>query len=275
MPKLAAGEIVGAFALSESFSGSDSLNVRTRAELSADSKYYILNGEKMWIPNAGFADLFTVFAKVEGEKFTAFLVERNFLGFAVGREEHKMGIRGSSTCPLILNDCQVPVENVLGEVGKGHLIAFNPLNVGGFKLGAGCVGSARRCIESVIGYAKQRKAFGKVIADFGLIREKLADMAAGIFTGEAMVYRTLGMVDAAIAQLQAGHDLAQVRKIIDEYAIECSIIKVWGSSSSISWWTKWCRSSAATASWRSTRRSAPTAIPVSIAFLRGPMKSIA
>jgi alkylation response protein AidB-like acyl-CoA dehydrogenase len=229
LPKLAAGEIVGAFALSESSSGSDSLNVRTRAELSPDGKHYILNGEKMWITNAGFADLFTVFAKVNGEKFTAFLIERTFPGFAVGAEEHKMGIRGSSTCPLILNDCQVPVENVLGEVGKGHLIAFNPLNVGRFKLGAGCVGSARRCIESAVGYAKQRKAFGKVIADFGLIREKLAEMAAGIFTGEAMVYRTVGMVDAAIAQLQAGHDLAQVRKIIDEYAIECSIIKVWGS----------------------------------------------
>src|SRR5690348_7126651 len=229
LPKLAAGEIVGAFALSESSSGSDSLNVRTRAELSADGKHYILNGEKMWITNAGFADLFTVFAKVNGEKFTAFLIERHFPGFAVGAEEHKMGIRGSSTCPLILNDCQVPVENVLGEVGKGHLIAFNPLNVGRFKLGAGCVGSARRCMESAIGYAKQRKAFGKVISDFGLIREKLAEMAAGIFTGEAMVYRTVGMVDAAIAQLNAGQDLAQVRKIIDEYAIECSIIKVWGS----------------------------------------------
>src|SRR5690348_13390822 len=229
LPKLAAGEIVVAFALSESSSGSDSLNVRTRAELSADGKHYILNGEKMWITNAGFADLFTVFAKVNGEKFTAFLIERNFPGFAVGAEEHKMGIRGSSTCPLILNDCQVPVENVLGEVGKGHLIAFNPLNVGRFKLGAGCVGSARRCIESAVGYAKQRKAFGKVIADFGLIREKLAEMAAGIFTGEAMVYRTVGMVDAAIAQLHAGHDLEHVRKIIDEYAIECSIIKVWGS----------------------------------------------
>jgi len=229
LPKLAAGEIVGAFALSESSSGSDSLNVRTRAELSADGKHYILNGEKMWITNAGFADLFTVFAKVNGEKFTAFLIERHFPGFAVGAEEHKMGIRGSSTCPLILNDCQVPVENVLGEVGKGHLIAFNPLNVGRFKLGAGCVGSARRCMESAVGYAKQRKAFGKVISDFGLIREKLAEMAAGIFTGEAMVYRTVGMVDAAIAQLNAGQDLAQVRKIIDEYAIECSIIKVWGS----------------------------------------------
>ena len=231
LPRLAAGEIVGAFALSESSSASDSLNCRTKAELSADGKYYILNGEKMWITNAGFADLFTVFAKVNGEKLTAFLIERNFPGFSVGAEEHKMGIRGSSTCPLVLSDCKVPAENVLGEIGKGHVIAFNPLNVGRYKLGAGCVGSARHCIASAIGYAKQRKAFGKVIADFGLIREKLAEMAAGIFAGEAMVYRTVGMLDEAISRLEGAHagDMSQVRKMIDEYAVECSIIKVWGS----------------------------------------------
>ena len=201
LPGLASGQTVGAYALSESSSGSDALNCRTRATLSADGKHYLLNGEKMWITNAGFADLFIIFAKVGGEKFTAFIVERGFPGFSVGAEEHKMGIRGSSTCPLILNDCKVPVENVLGELGKGHHIAFNVLNVGRFKLGAGCVGSARNCIEGAIAYAKQRKAFGKVIADFGLIREKLANMAAGIFTGEAMAYRTVGMMDAAIAQL--------------------------------------------------------------------------
>src|SRR6476661_566064 len=230
LPRLAAGEIVGAYALSEASSGSDALNCRARAQLSPDGKHYILNGEKMWITNAGFADLFTVFAKVDGEKFSAFLVERSFPGFSVGAEEHKMGIRGSSTCPLILNDCKVPVENVLGEIGKGYHIAFNVLNVGRFKLGAGCVGSARNCIESAIAYAKQRKAFGKVIADFGLIREKLANMAAGIFTGEAMAYRTVGMMDVAIAQLGSGHDdMAPVRKVIDEYAVECSILKVWGS----------------------------------------------
>jgi alkylation response protein AidB-like acyl-CoA dehydrogenase len=230
LPGLASGEKVGAYALSESSSGSDALNCRTRAALSGDRKHYLLNGEKMWITNAGFADLFIIFAKVDGEKFTAFIVERGFPGFSVGAEEHKMGIRGSSTCPLILNDCKVPVENVLGEVGKGHHIAFNVLNVGRFKLGAGCVGSARNCIESAIAYAKQRKAFGKVIADFGLIREKLANMAAGIFTGEAMAYRTVGMMDMAIAQLDPGHtDMAPVRKVIDEYAVECSILKVWGS----------------------------------------------
>ena len=230
LPGLAAGEVVGAYALSESSSGSDALNCRTRAVLSADGKYYVLNGEKMWITNAGFADLFIVFAKVDGEKFTAFIVERGFSGFSVGAEEHKMGIRGSSTCPLILNDCRVPVDNVLGEIGKGHHIAFNVLNVGRFKLGAACIGSARNCIEGAVAYAKQRKAFGKVIADFGLIREKLANIASGIFTGEAMAYRTVGIMDAAIAQLGAGHeDMALVRRVVDEYAVECSILKVWGS----------------------------------------------
>jgi alkylation response protein AidB-like acyl-CoA dehydrogenase len=229
LPGLASGETVGAYALSESSSGSDALNCRTRATLSSDGRYYLLNGEKMWITNAGFADLFIVFAKVDGEKFTAFIVERKFPGFSVGPEEHKMGIRGSSTCPLILNDCRVPVENVLGDIGKGHHIAFNVLNVGRFKLGAGCVGGARNSIESAVSYAKQRKAFGKVVADFGLVRAKLANMAAGIFTGEAMAYRTVGMMDAAIAQLGEGYPMEAVRKVIEEYAVECSILKVWGS----------------------------------------------
>jgi len=229
LPGLASGETVGAYALSESSSGSDALNCRTKAKLSADGKHYLLNGEKMWITNAGFADLFIIFAKVDGEKFTAFIVERGFPGFSVGAEEHKMGIRGSSTCPLILSDCKVPVENALGEIGKGHHIAFNVLNVGRFKLGAGCIGGARNSLEQAVAYAKQRKAFGKTIADFGLVREKLANMAVGIFTGEAMAYRTVGMMDAAIEQLGDEHDMAQVRKVIDEYAVECSILKVWGS----------------------------------------------
>src|SRR5580693_4513073 len=159
LPRLAAGEIVGAYALSESTSGSDAMNCRTRASLSADGKHYILNGEKMWITNAGFADLFTVFAKIDGEKFTAFLVEKTFPGFSVGGEEHKLGIRGSSTCPLILADCQVPVENLLGEIGKGQYIAFNILNIGRFKLAAACVGGARNSLRDAIGYAKERKAF--------------------------------------------------------------------------------------------------------------------
>src|ERR1700720_3204629 len=179
LPRLASGEMVGAYALSEASSGSDALNCRARAQISSDGRHYVLNGEKMWITNAGFADLFTVFAKIGGEKFTAFLVEKTFPGISIGGEEHKMGIRGSSTCPVILNDCQVPVENVLGESGKGHVIAFNILNVGRFKLGAMCVGGARVSLQHAIGYAKQRKAFGKSIADFGLVLEKLANMAVG------------------------------------------------------------------------------------------------
>jgi len=231
LPRLAAGEIVGAYALSEASSGSDALNCRARAELSSDGKHYTLNGEKMWITNAGFADLFTVFAKVGGEKFTAFLVEKTFPGFSIGAEEHKMGIRGSSTCPVILNDCKVPAENVLGEIGKGHVIAFNILNVGRFKLGAMCVGGARVAIENAIAYAKQRKAFKKVIADFGLVREKLANMASLIFVGESLVYRTVGMMDAALAEVDKSSAEAakNIRKAIEEYAVECSIIKVWGS----------------------------------------------
>ncbi len=227
LPKLATAEVVGAYALSESTSGSDALNTRTRAVLSPDGKHYILNGEKMWITNAHFADLFTVFAKVDGEKFTAFLVEKTFPGFSVGAEEKKMGIRGSSTAPLILNDCKVPVENVLGEIGKGHIIAFNILNVGRFKLGASCVGGARTSLVSAISYAKERKAFTKTIADFGLIREKLAQMAIGTYAGESMVYRTVGMMDTALGLVDKNPQ--EVRKAIEEYAVECSIIKVFCS----------------------------------------------
>ncbi len=231
LPRLAAGETVGAYALSEATSGSDALNCRARAVLSPDGKHYILNGEKMWITNAGFADLFTVFAKIDGEKFSAFLVERTFSGFSVGAEEHKMGIRGSSTCPIILNDCKVPVENLLGEIGKGHIIAFNILNIGRFKLGAMCVGGARVSIEHAVAYAKQRKAFNKTIGDFGLVREKIANMATLIYVGESLVYRTVGMMDALLSEIDgASPDAAKERrKAIEEYAVECSILKVWGS----------------------------------------------
>src|ERR1700719_753171 len=231
LPRLAAGDLVGAYALSEASSGSDALNCRARAQLTPDGKHYILNGEKMWITNAGFADLFTVFAKIDGEKFTAFLVERDFPGFSIGGEEHKLGIRGSSTCPIILNDCKVPVENLLGEIGKGHVIAFNILNVGRFKLGAMCVGGARVSLESAIAYAKQRKAFNKVIADFGLVREKIANMATLIYVGESLVYRTVGMMDVALGDVDKSASDAgkQTLKAIEEYAVECSIIKVWGS----------------------------------------------
>src|SRR6516162_8451344 len=224
LPKLATAEMIGAYALSESTSGSDALNCRTRAVLSPEGKHYILNGEKMWITNAHFADLFTVFAKVDGEKFTAFLIEKDFAGFSVGAEEKKMGIRGSSTAPLILNDCKVPVENVLGEIGKGHIIAFNILNIGRFKLGASCTGGARNSLQHAIAYAKERKAFGRSIAEFGLVREKLAQMAVGIYAGESMVYRTVGMMDTALSQIEPNPEA--VRKAIEEYAVECSIIKV-------------------------------------------------
>jgi len=231
LPRLASGDTVGAYCLSEATSGSDALNCRARAVLSEDGRHYLLNGEKMWITNAGFADLFTVFAKIDGEKFSAFLVERTFPGLSIGAEEHKMGIRGSSTCPVILNDCKVPVENLLGEIGKGHIIAFNILNIGRFKLGAMCVGGARVSIEHAVAYAKQRKAFGKTIGDFGLVREKIANMATLIYVGESLVYRTVGMMDVLLSEIDsASPDAAKERrKAIEEYAVECSILKVWGS----------------------------------------------
>ncbi len=231
LPKLATGEWVGAYALSEASSGSDAMNIRTRASLTADGMHYILNGEKMWISNCGFADLFTVFAKIDGDKFSAFLIERTAPGLSIGAEEHKLGIRGSSTCPLILNDCKVPVESLLGEAGKGHHIAFNILNIGRFKLGAASVGAARTSLQNGIQYAKERKAFGKSIAEFGLIQEKLAECATGIYIGESLTYRTIGMVDAALADVDHHADGAsrESQKRIEEYAVECSILKVWGS----------------------------------------------
>lgn len=231
LPKLATGEWIAAYALSEASSGSDAMNIRTRATLSPDGKQYILNGEKMWISNSGFADVFVIFAKIDGEKFSAFIVERNTPGLAVGPEEHKLGIRGSSTCPLILSDCKVPVENVLGEIGKGHHIAFNILNIGRFKLGAACVGGARHSLQNAINYAKERRAFGKSIAEFGLIQEKLAESAAAIYVGESLAYRTVGMIDAALADLDQHAEGAsrEIQKRIEEYAVECSILKVWGS----------------------------------------------
>jgi alkylation response protein AidB-like acyl-CoA dehydrogenase len=236
LPKLASGEFVGAYALSESTSGSDAVNARTRAVLSEDGETYTLNGEKMWITNAGFADIFTVFAKCEvkegkdagKERLTAFLVERGTTGFTVGKEEHKLGIRGSSTCPLILANCVIPRENLLGEVGKGHHIAFNILNVGRYKLGNAAVGAARMTIGNGIRYAKERKAFGKSIAEFGMIQEKIADCAVGVFVGEALSYRTVGLIDAALAGVDK-HDTAAIQKAIEDYAVECSIVKVWDS----------------------------------------------
>ncbi len=231
LPKLANGEWIGAYALSESSSASDAMNCRTRAVLSEDRTHYVLNGEKMWITNSGFADLFTVFAKIGDQKLSAFLIERGTPGFSVGAEEHKLGIRGSSTCPLVLTDCRVPVENLLGEPGKGHHIAFNILNIGRFKLGAACVGGARNAFGDAVRYAKERKAFGKTISEFGLIQEKLAECATGIYAGESLAYRTIGMIDAALAGVDANAEGAsrEIQKRIEEYAVECSILKVWGS----------------------------------------------
>jgi alkylation response protein AidB-like acyl-CoA dehydrogenase len=231
LPRIASGEWVVAYALSEASSGSDAMNIRTKATLSEDGSHYLLTGEKMWITNGGFADLYTVFAKIDGAKFSAFLVERTYPGLKVGAEEHKMGIRGSSTCPLVLDNCKVPAENLLGVAGKGHHIAFNVLNVGRFKLGVACVGGARHALADMVRYAKDRKAFGKSIAEFGLIQRKIATAAARLYAAESMAYRTVGMIDAALAKLEGGQskESKEIQRRIEEYAVECSIVKVYGS----------------------------------------------
>jgi alkylation response protein AidB-like acyl-CoA dehydrogenase len=231
LPRLATGEWIAAYALSESSAGSDAMSIRTQAVLSPDGQHYILNGEKMWISNAGIANLFTVFAKIDGEKFSAFLIEAGTPGLTVAAEEHKLGIRGSSTCPLILTDCKIPVENLLGEAGKGHHIAFNILNVGRYKLAAAAVGGARNSFRDGVRYAKERIAFGKPITSFGLVQQKIADSAAGIYAAEALVYRTVGAIDAALSDLDKTSPTftQDVQKRIEEFAVECSILKVWGS----------------------------------------------
>jgi len=234
LPKLATCEWIGAYGLSEASSGSDAMNIRTRATLAADGAHYILNGEKQWLTNGGTAGLYTVFAKIDGEKFSAFLIERGTPGLTVGAEEHKLGIRGSSTCPLILQDCRIPKENLLGEAGKGHHIAFNVLNVGRFKLGVACVGGARHALASMIRYAKERHAFGKSIAEFGLIQRKISSAAAQLYAAESMVYRTAGLIDAKLAGASAAEAADVPRSVdvprsIEEYAVECSILKVYGS----------------------------------------------
>jgi butyryl-CoA dehydrogenase len=235
LPKLASGEWIGSYGLSEASSGSDAMNVRTRATLSDDGTTYTLNGEKMWITNCGIASLYTVFAKIDGEKFSAFLIERTTPGLTVGAEEHKLGIHGSSTCPLILDGCIIPSSNLLGEVGKGHHIAFNVLNVGRFKLGVACIGGARHALAHMARYAKERMAFGKPIAEFGLIQRKISASAMRLYAAESMAYRTVGMIDAALAQIGPQSDPAhahsprETQKRIEEYAVECSILKVYGS----------------------------------------------
>jgi len=230
LPKLANGEFIGAYCLSEPQAGSDAQNLLTRAELSADGSHYILNGQKMWITNGGFADLFIVFAKVGGEKLSAFLVEKNFPGCKPGNEEHKMGIHGSSTTPVFLENCQVPKENLLHEVGRGHIVAFNVLNAGRFTLGASCLGGSKYVIMTASKYAKERKAFGKQIGEFGLMKEKLAEMAVQIFAVDSMIYRTAGNIEAAmIAASGSGNKTQNTMKVLEEYAIESSIAKVYGS----------------------------------------------
>ena len=229
LPRLASGELIAAYCLSEAAAGSDALAARTRATLSPDGKHYLLNGEKMWITNGGFAGLYIVFVKVDGEKFSCFIVERDFPGVSTGPEEKKMGLKGSSTRALILENAAVPVENLLGEVGRGHIIAFNILNVGRFKLSAKILGGAKDAFQNALNYSKERRAFGRAIAEFGLIQEKLAEMATRLYAGESMVYRTEGLLDAALAGADSESPEAGTItwKAVEEYAVECSINKVY------------------------------------------------
>jgi len=231
LPKLAKVEMLAAYALTEPLAGSDALAARTRADLSPDGKHYILNGQKMWITNGGAADLFTVFAKVGGEKFTAFLVERNFPGVSSGAEEHKMGITGSSTTAVYLDNVPVPVGNVLGEIGRGHVIAFNILNIGRLKLGPATVGAAKNVLAVCLKYAKQRKAFGSAIAEFGAIQHKLAEMAIRIFAAESMTWRVVGLIENQMhgASAESADGSARELKAIEEFAAECSMVKVYAA----------------------------------------------
>ena len=230
LPKIATGELLSCYCLSEPQAGSDALAARTRAVLSPDGKNYILNGQKMWITNGGFADIFIVFAKIDGDKFSCFIVEKGYPGFSVGAEEKKMGIKGSSTVPIFFENCPVPKENLLHEIGRGHIVAFNTLNVGRFSLGAHCVGGAKKVLEACSKYSKERTAFGKQLREFGLIRGKLAEMAIRIFAVESMIYRSAGMIDQAVAAQASGADKThQAMQVLEEYAIESSISKVYGS----------------------------------------------
>lgn len=229
--KLATGEWKGSYGLTEPGSGSDALGAKTTATLSADGKYYLLNGQKCWITNGGFADVYTVFAKIDGDKFTAFIVEREFEGFTRGPEEHKMGIKGSSTVQLYFQDCKVPVENVLGEIGKGHIIAFNILNIGRLKLAAAAVGGAKLALSESIQYAKTREQFKTPIANFGAVKHKLAEMAIKIYADESALYRTSKWIDEKEAELLASGKPFNEALLgaAEEFAIECAILKVHGS----------------------------------------------
>jgi alkylation response protein AidB-like acyl-CoA dehydrogenase len=230
LPKIATGELLSCYCLSEPQAGSDSMASRTRAVLSPDGKNYILNGQKMWITNGGFADVYVVFAKIDGEKFSCFIVERGTPGFTAGAEEKKMGIKGSSTTPIFFENSPVPKENLLHEAGRGHVVAFNTLNAGRFSLGAYCIGGAKKILEASSKYSKERTAFGKRLCDFGLIKAKLGEMAIQIYAIESEVYRTAGIIEAAVSSPDAGNDKTkQAMQVLEEYAIESSISKVAGS----------------------------------------------
>jgi alkylation response protein AidB-like acyl-CoA dehydrogenase len=229
LPKIATGEKLACYCLSEPQAGSDALAARTRAVLSPDGKSWILNGQKMWITNGGFADIFTVFAKVDGEKFSCFVVEKGTPGFSIGAEEKKMGIKGSSTVPIFFENAAIPKENLLHEIGRGHIVAFNTLNVGRFSLGAYCLGGAKYVLAAASKYAKERSAFGKSISEFGLIKAKLGEMAVRIYAVESMIYRSAGMVSAAVAEPKSADKTQQAMQVLEEYAIESSISKIAGS----------------------------------------------
>ena len=228
LPKIGSGEWISAYCLSESSSGSDALNAKMTARLSEDGQHWVLNGEKMWITNGGFADVFIVFAKVDGEHFTGFIVERNDPGFQNGNEEHKLGQRGSSTTPIPLVDCRIPKDRLLGEIGKGHLIAFNTLNFGRIKMGAGSVGGSKRALAQSAKYAAQRQQFKRPIASFGAVKYKLAEMATRIYATESAVYRTAGMIEAREETIDKNNP-AEILKAVEEYAIECAMLKVAGT----------------------------------------------
>ena len=228
LPKIASGEMLACYALSEPQAGSDALAARARAVLSPDGKNWLLTGQKMWISSGGFSDLYTVFAKVDGEKFSAFLVERGTPGFTIGAEENKMGIRGSSTVPLFFENAPVPKENLLYEIGRGHIVAFNTLNAGRFSLGASCAGGAKQVLGLSSKYSKERTAFGKSICEFGLVKTKLGEMAIRIYALESMIYRTAGTIEGA-ASASGTDKVKQAMQALEEYAIESSIIKVVGS----------------------------------------------
>ncbi|MCP5119595.1 MAG: acyl-CoA dehydrogenase, partial [bacterium] len=231
LPKLASGELIASYCLSEPQSGSDALNVKTKATLAPGGSHYILNGQKMWVSNGGGAGLFTVFAKVDGDKFTAFLIEQTSEGLSVGAEEKKMGLKGNSTCALYLDNVRVPVENLLGEVGRGHVIAFNVLNLGRLQLGSGCVGGSKNVLRLSLDYANQRRAFGKTIGEFGLIQGKLGQMAIQIFAAETLTCRVAGLVEAHLSDADWSQDDAAelYGKAFEEFALECAMVKVYAT----------------------------------------------